>query len=461
MGPKKSDKVWKLIPMKVPYEELRPFQCELSELRLEFLFWNWNCVSASICKEIIDKNHTEGVELQGNSMLWTVEHWTKVMGPCAGSDGDLVFEKSSVGLTRTEEFSYKPLFSSGRQGTNRRSRTHARSKKRANRALVAAEVSDSSVEKTVAPIVNTPEVAAGESPPSVGGEGSLGVLIEVPAEALMTPLKEGMEIVSSNSLSSERTQTTESEGIPHSKTSEELDSVVPLLKYLDGKREKYAISKEVGVYVEMIRNRMQLKKAFAVKREWNSATELAREQAAILAIECAAVKVTLQERESQLREKEIECEVLQLNMEKESGRCAELEETYGGLRRSNENGQKMTVYLLARMEKSSEAYDEAVKRSERLITTVERQEKNHVEELAKLEVRRAEEVCIAEELRGKIAEAKTAEEDLCRKVSEIEGKCEAEFQRAEELSASLTEGVRKHEEELANWAKKLTDCESA
>ncbi|OAE24579.1 hypothetical protein AXG93_2415s1610 [Marchantia polymorpha subsp. ruderalis] len=42
----------------------------------------------------------------------------KVMGPCAGSDGDLLFEKSSVGLTRTEEFSYGPLFSYGRQGTN-------------------------------------------------------------------------------------------------------------------------------------------------------------------------------------------------------------------------------------------------------------------------------------------------------------------------------------------------------
>ncbi|OAE21956.1 hypothetical protein AXG93_242s1400 [Marchantia polymorpha subsp. ruderalis] len=73
------------------------------------------------------------------------------------------------------------------------------------------------------------------------------------------------------------------------------DSVVPLLKYLDGKREKYAISKEVGFYVEMIRNRWQLKRAFAVKREWDSASEMARERATILATECAAVKMTLQE----------------------------------------------------------------------------------------------------------------------------------------------------------------------
>lgn len=43
----------------------------------------------------------------------------------------------------------------------RQSRTRARPKKRANRTLVAAEVSDSSVEKIVAPIVSTLKFAAG------------------------------------------------------------------------------------------------------------------------------------------------------------------------------------------------------------------------------------------------------------------------------------------------------------
>ncbi|OAE32850.1 hypothetical protein AXG93_1409s1170 [Marchantia polymorpha subsp. ruderalis] len=56
--PKKSDKVRKLVPLKVPYEELRPFMRELSKLRLDFLVWNWNCISASIYKEIMDKNET-------------------------------------------------------------------------------------------------------------------------------------------------------------------------------------------------------------------------------------------------------------------------------------------------------------------------------------------------------------------------------------------------------------------
>lgn len=131
-------------------------------------------------------------------------------------------------------------------------------------------------------------------------------------------MKEGTETVSSNSLSSERTRFVDSEEVPQPKTSEELVkeltlseeilehvvvqvggtvvdaadvtlpsspvedvrpeeekktseeelkgvdvafpdflhvSVVPLFKYLDGKREKYAMFKEVGFYVEMVRNR--------------------------------------------------------------------------------------------------------------------------------------------------------------------------------------------------------------
>ncbi|OAE32017.1 hypothetical protein AXG93_4378s1000 [Marchantia polymorpha subsp. ruderalis] len=91
---------------------------ELSELHLDFLLWNWNCISASICKEIMDKNQTEGKDLQGNPMLWTIKHWVRVMGSCAGSDGDLLFKKSSMNLTHMEEFSFRPLFNNGRSGTN-------------------------------------------------------------------------------------------------------------------------------------------------------------------------------------------------------------------------------------------------------------------------------------------------------------------------------------------------------
>ncbi|OAE22795.1 hypothetical protein AXG93_2035s1790 [Marchantia polymorpha subsp. ruderalis] len=313
------------------------------------------------------------------------------------------------------------------------------------------------MEKTVAPIVSTPEVAVGEPTQHVEIEGPSTVLIEVPADGTAEPLREGVEIVSLNSLSSERTQSAGSEEVLQPKTSEELakeltlsdeileqvvaqvrgkvvdaanvtlpstpvedvrpeeekktsgeevktlevtfldflqDSVVTLLQYLDRKRGKYAISKE-----------------------------RAREQAATLVTECAASKATLKEREAQLREKEIECEVLQLNLEKESGHCAELEETCGGLRKSNENEQKMFADLLTSSLKPKS------------------------EEPKKF---------VSPKTFGKIAEVKKAEEELRSKIA---GKCDMEFQRAEELSASLAEENQKHEEELKNCAKKLADCE--
>lgn len=92
----------------------------------------------------------------------------------------------------------------------------------------------------------------------------------------------------------------ESKGVEITNSDFLQDSVVPLLKYLDRKKKKYAVSKEVGFYVEMMRNRTQLKRAEAVKREWDSATELARERAASLSTEYAVAKTALKEREAQL-----------------------------------------------------------------------------------------------------------------------------------------------------------------
>ncbi|OAE20210.1 hypothetical protein AXG93_1219s1100 [Marchantia polymorpha subsp. ruderalis] len=346
------------------------------------------------------------------------------MGPCVGSDRDLVFEKSSVGLTCTEEFSYGPLFSSGRQGTNgwkttdyidpkRRAialgimhilrpaiqrecvrsvdRTIGQSshfllgdfyrgmglltreeKKRfpKEREILTIKSSKGTEDNTRRPFIPPQTIAQGPVQVEVvRRRGKVGETSgEEKEKTLAEPLKEGMERVSPNSLSLDRTQTAGSEGIPHPKKSKELvneltlsdevleqivaqvggtvvddsnsalsssptgevrpakeaktsqeepeelvvsfpdflqDSVVPLLKYLDGKREKYVVSKE------------------------------------------------------------------------ESGRCAELEETCGGLRNSNENGQKMTVDLLTRLDKSKEAYDEAVKRLERLITCGEAREETY------------------------------------------------------------------------------------
>ncbi|OAE28913.1 hypothetical protein AXG93_4891s1020 [Marchantia polymorpha subsp. ruderalis] len=595
---KKSEKVRKLVPLKVPYEDLRPFRRELSELRLEFLLWNWNCISASICKEIMDKNQTEGEDLRGNPLLWIVEHWTQVLGQCVGREEDLMFEKSSVALTRVEEFSYGPLIGSGRQGTNGwKTMNYLDPKRRAialgvmhilrparttyvtawqvgffERILSGQKVHWAKIfhelvwvnasARWAGPLANplTPflvhfyrgmglltkeelrrfprerELLTAESskrteddtrqpsiPPQTTARGPVQVDVVQRQERPEKRLAKRRKVVSDDESDlALETRSARGEETPRLKRNEELvkeptlseeilervvsqiggsviepvsatlpptsiadvrpedgektsgkevkslevtfpeflqDNVVPLLQYLDKKRETYAISKEVGFYVELIRNRTKLKRSFAVKREGKSATELARERATILEAECAAVKVTLKERESQLREKEVECEVLQLNLEKEAGRCAELEETCVGLRASNENVQKVTVDLVTRLEKSKEAY-EAVKRSERLIVTAKKREKMHVEELAKVEARRAEEVRIAEELWSKIAEAKTAEEDLRRKILEIVGKCDLEFRRAEELLASLAAGVQQHAKESESWAKKLADCES-
>ncbi|OAE18860.1 hypothetical protein AXG93_4606s1020 [Marchantia polymorpha subsp. ruderalis] len=43
------------------------------------------------------------------------------------------------------------------------------------------------------------------------------------------------------------------------------ESVVPLLKYLDGKQEKYTVLEEAGFYVEMLRNRTRSKRAASMK----------------------------------------------------------------------------------------------------------------------------------------------------------------------------------------------------
>ncbi|OAE28914.1 hypothetical protein AXG93_4891s1030 [Marchantia polymorpha subsp. ruderalis] len=232
-------------------------------------------------------------------------------------------------------------------GVNRQTRFRARSKQRANRGLVAAEASDSSVEKMVAPIMYEAEAAVGEQRQPVEVERSSEVLIEVPADMPTKSLKEGVEIVSPNSLSSERTRFARGEETPQLERNKEL-------------MKEPTLSEEILGQV-----------------------------------------------------------VAQLNLEKEAGRCAELEETCVGLPVSNENAQKVTVDLLSRLDKSKEVYEEAVKRSERLIVTAEKQEKKYIEDLAKMEARRAEKVCIAKELQGKIAKAKTAEEDLRRKISEI------------------------------------------
>lgn len=51
-----------------------------------------------------------------------------------------------------------------------------------------------------------------------------------------------------------------------------------------------------------------------MKREWDSATAMAKEEVASLTAKCATTRAALQKQEYRLRAKEMECEVLRLNL---------------------------------------------------------------------------------------------------------------------------------------------------
>ncbi|OAE23683.1 hypothetical protein AXG93_4520s1060 [Marchantia polymorpha subsp. ruderalis] len=222
------------------------------------------------------------------------------------------------------------------------------------------ESSDSSVEKTVAAAIATAEDTIDEPTLEVMEEGPSAVSIEVLKDVAVEPSEERSETASLSFLSSEQMRSMRNKDIPQPKTSEELVK---------------ELTKSEAILEQIV---AQLKTAVAVKREWDSETKMAKKRAASLTIECAATKPTLQEQEDRFRAKEMECEVLRLNLVKESDRCAELEQAYISLRATNENVQKVTADLCARLETSKEAYEAVVQRAKRLIATTGKRE--HVEE---------------------------------------------------------------------------------
>ncbi|OAE18231.1 hypothetical protein AXG93_3012s1010 [Marchantia polymorpha subsp. ruderalis] len=100
------------------------------------------------------------------------------------------------------------------------------------------------------------------------------------------------------------------------------DSVVPFLKYLDGKRDKYAMLKEAGFFVKLVSKMTHIKGAAAMKtakemkKECAEATAKITKRVASFNSECATMMVTLQERDEHLWAKEMECEVFWLNLAK-------------------------------------------------------------------------------------------------------------------------------------------------
>ncbi|OAE33751.1 hypothetical protein AXG93_2492s1000 [Marchantia polymorpha subsp. ruderalis] len=77
----------------------------------------------------------------------------------------------------------------------RQSRTRARAKRKATQGLVITEASDSSVEKTVASIIASPEVVSSKSTQPVVNEGPSAVLVEVPTNVIVEPSKGGTEMI--------------------------------------------------------------------------------------------------------------------------------------------------------------------------------------------------------------------------------------------------------------------------
>lgn len=75
-------------------------------------------MSVTICQELMEKNRNESIDLRGNPLLWTVEHWTHVLEPCADKEVDYTFEKENVKVTRAKEFTFAQLFKNLRSSTN-------------------------------------------------------------------------------------------------------------------------------------------------------------------------------------------------------------------------------------------------------------------------------------------------------------------------------------------------------
>lgn len=207
------------------------------------------------------------------------------------------------------------------------SKTQARLKKKANRERVVSDSSDSSVAKTDAAASTIDEEKREVRTLRALEGGPSEVQAEVSMEVAVEPSEERTATVCLSLLPSEQTRSMGSEKVPQPKTSEELArnltlskeileqivtrvdetvvdapefpsppppegevrpeaekkvmeeepresivsfldflqySVTPLLKYLDKKREKFVVEKEPGFYVELVRNRTQIKRAIAV-----------------------------------------------------------------------------------------------------------------------------------------------------------------------------------------------------
>ncbi|OAE22616.1 hypothetical protein AXG93_2272s1020 [Marchantia polymorpha subsp. ruderalis] len=151
------------------------------------------------------------------------------------------------------------------------------------------------------------------------------------------------------------------------------DSVVPLLKYLDGKQEKYTVSEEAKFYVELLRNKNQSKRAASMK--------IAKDVARVVG-ECAARTATLQVHEEQLWAKKMECKVLWLGLVKQKELREEEELRTKGFWREIATMNTMTMDLRRRIKAQREALNVELRCVNELTTSLAEQTQKYKAELA-------------------------------------------------------------------------------
>lgn len=145
------------------------------------------------------------------------------------------------------------------------------------------------------------------------------------------------------------------------------DQLAPLVKYLDNKMPKYRVAfPSMDSYVELVRTGTKAKVAVNTG---------ATERMNILTVECAAVKVTLQEREDQLRVKEMECEDLRRELNAERSLRAEKEKDCEDLRDEVRAIQEVKRKLRAGLEESRGKFEVEFQRAEKLTECLATQER--------------------------------------------------------------------------------------
>lgn len=108
----------RMIPLWVPQIGLRAFKDELQAVKLNFLLWGWNWVCPTMIKEWQCEKGQNSGGYRLHPERWHVSEWEQVLGQCAGSKGDLLFDSESVQLAKEEESTFDALFKNRRLRNN-------------------------------------------------------------------------------------------------------------------------------------------------------------------------------------------------------------------------------------------------------------------------------------------------------------------------------------------------------